>query len=333
MICVGIRPLADIARWIARPFVPSHYLLSRDDREPAELLAIRDENVRTRTLVLRPRRPRRRHRAGQFVRVDVAGVHGWFAITSGEDRFDGELEITVNADHDRWLYAAPPGSTVLLGIPEGDFVYTPLAPTPTLMVTGGAAITSVIGMLRTFATRDAMPDVAHVHVCASRADALFGDELAALAARFASYRPTTIYRTDDRRPLDHTRLGELVGDWASRAVWLAGPPRMQAAIAAAWAAIDRVAALHIARPPGESAGGTIVLRGDPATPLLDTAEAAGFAVRSGCRIGVCRSCVVTLRRGVVRDLRSGQLTGEPGARIQLCVTAPRDAECDIEVAP
>jgi stearoyl-CoA 9-desaturase NADPH oxidoreductase len=42
---------------------------------------------------------------------------------------------------------------------------------------------------------------------------------------------------------------------------------------------------------------------------------------SGCRMGICYSCVTRLRSGRVRDLRNGQEHGDEGELIQTCVSA------------
>ena len=43
---------------------------------------------------------------------------------------------------------------------------------------------------------------------------------------------------------------------------------------------------------------------------------------SGCRMGICFGCVVPLLSGQVRDLRTGDVHGEPGDLVQTCVSAP-----------
>ena len=60
--------------------------------------------------------------------------------------------------------------------------------------------------------------------------------------------------------------------------------------------------------------------------LLDAGEAAGVLMPSGCRMGICFGCVLPLREGSVRDLRTGALTtavpGESGdIKIQTCINA------------
>jgi stearoyl-CoA 9-desaturase NADPH oxidoreductase len=82
-------------------------------------------------------------------------------------------------------------------------------------------------------------------------------------------------------------------------------------------------------------GGTTV-EADGATPILDAAEAAGVLMPSGCRMGICYGCVLPLREGTVRDLRTGEITtatphesDRGGVPIQTCISAAAGA-CDID---
>jgi len=74
-------------------------------------------------------------------------------------------------------------------------------------------------------------------------------------------------------------------------------------------------------------GGTVTLgattvQAGPATTILDAAEGAGVLMPSGCRMGICFGCVLPLRDGAVRDLRSGDLTiAADGVLVQTCVSA------------
>jgi ferredoxin len=60
---------------------------------------------------------------------------------------------------------------------------------------------------------------------------------------------------------------------------------------------------------------------DGGTALLTVGEEAGVIMPSGCRMGICHSCVARLASGRVRDLRTGKVHGEPGDLIQTCVSA------------
>ena len=90
-------------------------------------------------------------------------------------------------------------------------------------------------------------------------------------------------------------------------------------------------------------GGTVTfgrsgatVEADGATPILTAAEDAGVLMPSGCRMGICYGCVLPMREGAVRDLRTGEITtasrqesGSGGVPIQTCIYAAAGA-CDID---
>jgi ferredoxin len=150
--------------------------------------------------------------------------------------------------------------------------------------------------------------------------------------------------TDLDGRLDAVALAALVPDLVDRETWACGPSGLLDAIEEHWAALGLAARLHTERfrtplvEPGE--GGTVRFTGsgttlevDGGTPILDAGEAAGLLMPSGCRMGICYSCVLPLREGAVRDLRSGDVTTAApgdGVLIQTCVSAAAGA-CDIDL--
>ena len=68
-------------------------------------------------------------------------------------------------------------------------------------------------------------------------------------------------------------------------------------------------------------------------PILDEAEEAGVLMPSGCRMGICYQCVLPMREGSVRDLRTGEITTAAegdGVKIQTCINAAA-GDCRIEL--
>jgi ferredoxin-NADP reductase len=317
----------------------------------ARVVAVRDEAPGVRTLVLRPGGGWRPHRAGQHVAITVA-VAGRLAtrtFTISSPPGGRELELTIK-DGGRVSGAlvrdARPGDVVGLGEPAGDFVL-PDQPGRVLFVTAGSGVTPAASMLRDAAARRAMPDAVHVQFARTPRDAIFGDELAALARAHASYRHVAIATARAPRRLSAAYLAELVPDWRDRAAWVCGPAGLIAAATAAFADAGRAHALHVERfhaavapAPADARGGTATFRRGAATtataadgqaPLLVVAERAGLAPRHGCRMGICHSCDAALVSGCARDLRTGARITEPGARVQLCVSAAAgDLSLDLE---
>lgn len=352
------RRLWSLAETLASPRTPSDYLdmfspLRRGADLRARVVEVRPEVQDAVTVVLRPGASWQGHVPGQYVRVgiDVDGVRRWrsYSVTSppvSPDRSTGgpTISVTAKAVPDGLVSAhlaqtLQAGDLVMLDQACGTFVLPDPAPAKTLFVTGGSGITPVIGMLR--AGLELLRDAVLVHSDRTAGDVLFGAELRALAA--AGRLRLVEHHTDVQGRLDAAALGALVPDLADRETWACGPAGLLDALEDLWAAQGISEQLHVERfrtqqiEPGE--GGTVRFRSsgtevtaDGATSLLDAGEQAGLLLPSGCRIGICFSCVLPLREGAVRDLRTGDVTtatAGDGVLIQTCVSAAAGA-CHID---
>lgn len=360
--------VAPVDRWRARarklaeaattPLVPADFLdLFAPLRPGAELRgrveSVHPETADAATLVIRPGADWAGHVPGQYVRigVDVDGVRCWraYSLTHGP-RADGRISITVKAVPDG--HVSPylvrhtrPGTLLHLEQATGEFVLPTEGPRKLLFVTAGSGITPVIGMLRNLfpATdsgvlrlpRSAAYDIVVLHVAPSAPDSIFADDLRRLADA-GSIRLVARY-DDEHGLLDLADLDALVPDLAERTTFACGPGGL----------LDALTEHHEQRGlplsteqfrvstvvAGE--GGTVTFASsgvevacDGARPILEQVEEAGVLVPSGCRMGICYTCVLPLREGAVRDLRTGQLTtaiaGETsagGVPIQTCINA------------
>jgi stearoyl-CoA 9-desaturase NADPH oxidoreductase len=303
------------------------------------------------TLVIRPGWHWTAHRAGQWVMVGARIEGVWhsraYSITSPADEA-GRFSITVKAiDGGRvshhLVHRATSGEVLRLAFPRGEFVLPDRVPARILFLTGGSGVTPVMGMLRTLAGGSSRPDVVHVHSARRPSAVIFGAELRALSRRLAGYRLHEQHtETDGRFTLG--RLDELCPDWRQRPTWACGPAGQLADIEAHWEQAGAHDRLHVERfrpaffaAPDADGGGSVTFTrtgreaAAPAgTPLLAVGEQAGVAMPSGCRMGICFSCVAPLRSGQVRDLRTGQVHGEEGELIQTCVSGAAGA-CAIDL--
>jgi stearoyl-CoA 9-desaturase NADPH oxidoreductase len=352
-----------LAEAATTPLVPADFLdLFAPLRPGAELRgrveSVHPETADAATLVIRPGADWGGHVPGQYVRigVDVDGVRCWraYSLTHGP-RADGRISITVKAVPDG--HVSPflvrhtrPGTLLHLEQATGEFVL-PLSSNDVagsrklLFVTAGSGITPVIGMLRNLypstdsgvlrLPRSAPYDIVVVHVAPSEPDSIFADDLHKLAAAGAI---RLVARYDDQHGiLDLADLDELVPDLDERTTFACGPGGLLDAITAhhdergleLFTEQFRVTALVA----GE--GGTVTfdrasldVECDGGRPILEQAEDAGVLMPSGCRMGICYQCVLPMREGVVRDLRTGELTtavpgetGSSGVLIQTCINA------------
>ena len=138
-------------------------------------------------------------------------------------------------------------------------------------------------------------------------------------------------------------LDELCPDWRGREAFVSGPGEMLDTLTEHWEREADVERLHMERfqpklgvaETGE--GGTIhfvsrdyTVDADGSKPILVCGEEAGLELAFGCREGICHTCVGTLRSGRIRDLRNGEVSGQEGQSIRICINAP-EGTIEIEV--
>lgn len=335
------------------PLLPEDYVDLFDPLRSSTLLRGRVESITRETadavtVTIRPGRSWRGHRPGQYTRVgvDVDGVRLWraYSITSGP-RTDGCISITVKAISGgavstQLVGSLRVGQVLQMEQADGEFVLPEVLPAKVLLLTGGSGITPVMGMLRH--TLDRLDDVVLLHSAPRPEDVIFAAELRALADE--GRMSLQERHTDVHGMLDTAALDDLVPDWRDRETFACGPAGMLEALENHWEAASLAGRLHTEqfRPtlaePGE--GGTVHLTGlakdiecDGAQPILDAGEEAGVLMPSGCRMGICFGCVLPLREGSVRDLRTGETTtASPGdgVLVQTCISAAA-GRCDIDL--
>ena len=342
-----------LAELVATPLVPSDYVDLIDPLRGADLRArivsVHPETRDAVTLVLKPGRGWKGHVPGQYVRigVDVDGVRQWrtYSLTSPVGRPDGCIAITVKAIPDgrvsnHLVRKARPGQVLQLDQAAGDFVLPHPRPAKVLFVTAGSGITPVMGMLRNHL--DELSDVVLVHSSPTADDVVFAGELRLLAKQ--GRLRLVEKHTDVDGMLSPAELSVLVPDLAERQTWACGPTGMLNALETHFEDVGLADRLHTERFRASvlvtGDGGTVrfakqglTVEADGGTPLLDSGEAAGVLMPSGCRMGICFGCVVPLRSGAVRDLRDGTVTTAAegdGVLIQTCVSAAAGA-CDIDL--
>ncbi len=343
-----------LAEHLATPLVPADYLdLMSPLRSSTDLRgrieAIVPQTRDAATIRIRPGRGWQGHTPGQYIRVgvDIDGVRQWraYSLTSPATRRDGCISITVKAIPDgvvsnHLVRRAQPGTIVQLDQAAGDFTLSATPPAKALFVTAGSGITPVMGMLRSRGAE--LGDVVVVHSAPTPDDVIFGAELRVLHAD-GRVRLVELH-TDIDGMLDADRLATLVPDLAERETWACGPAGMLDALEQQFTDIGAPERLHTERfrasvvEPGD--GGRVTfshtgmeVEADGALPLLDVGEAAGVLMPSGCRMGICFGCVVPLREGAVRDLRTGDITTAAAGddvHIQTCISGAAGT-CDIDL--
>ncbi len=342
------RRLLRAATWLTTPLLPEDYLAAVNPMWSSRglrgrVVEVRPETAHSATVLIRPGRDWPGHRAGQYVGVgvEIDGVRHRrsYSLTSAPGGAGECISITVKAVDDGRVSAhlvrrTAPGTVVHLEPPAGAFVLPDPCPERLLFVTAGSGITPVMGILRSLDRTGERPDVVVVHADRRPEDVMLGPELRGLSARHG-------WRLHERHTARGARLTAdavvaLVDDWATRPAWACGPAGLLEALEDHYARAGVRDLLRVERfrpplPPGGAAaeGGEVTFRrsgrtvtADGATTLLDAGEAAGALMPSGCRMGICHTCVGRLCDGQVRDLRTGQVHGTPGDLVQTCISAP-----------
>lgn len=292
------------------------------------------------TITFRPGRGWLTHEAGQYARigVEIDGIRQWRSYSlSAPAGHDPAITVTAIGkvsqhlvDHTRV------GDILFLAPPQGDFVLPP-GPRPLLMLTAGSGITPVMSMIRTLVPKRRDADVVLIHSSRDETDALFKDELARMASAHSGLHVTHRFTRQQGR-IDFTSTDDLEAlcpDWRSRKAYVCGPTELLDDATDFWKTFHAEDALSVERfettllADASGTGGRVIFEksdkeavADGATTLLELGEAAGVLMPSGCRMGICRTCITPLLAGQVKDLRTGEIRCDEGELIQTCISAP-----------
>lgn len=353
-----IRALRRVASLLTTPLSPEDFLglvnpLSSTRQLRGVVTRVTRETPESTTIHFRPGKGWNAHEAGQWARigVEIDGVRQWRSYSlSAAAGHDPAITVTaIGVVSTALARHTKVGDVLFLDTPQGDFTL-PEHPRPLLMLTAGSGLTPVMSMIRTLVPRRPDADVVLVHSARTREDALFHDELLELADQFPGLVVKHWYTREGAAPagageahgrrLDletTTDLESLCPDWRDRAAYACGPADFLDAATALWErdgadaehaglTIERFAPVLLPGTGGE--GGLVTFEksdkefdapGD--VTLLDAGEECGVVMPSGCRMGICRSCLTPLVAGKVRDLRTGEVHGEEGDLIQTCINA------------
>jgi ferredoxin-NADP reductase len=298
------------------------------------------------TVLIRPGHAWPGHEPGQYLRIgfDVDGVRHWraYSLTSDPGRPDGFISITpklvaegkVSPYVNREL---KPGTIVSLSDIEGQFVLPDPRPERILFISAGSGITPIMAMLRCLAREDKLDDVVHLHSAPSAGHVIFGEQLRELDRRHEGLRLHEQHTRDGDGRIAPADLDRLCPDWRERETFLCGPAEMLDDFEPRWQEEDLEERLHMERfqpviggdGAGEGEGGPIKFtksdvetESDGSQPILAAGEEAGLELEHGCRMGICHTCVGKLCSGQLRDLRSGEVHGEEGQMVRICINAP-----------
>jgi len=292
------------------------------------------------------------HNPGQYVRLGVVidGVYHWraYSLTSDPSPEDGLISVTPKKVDSGvvspyLVQKIQPGDLVRLGEVEGVFTLPEPLPSKMLFISAGSGITPIMSMLRSLDHRDALRDVIAIHSARTRDQVMFLSVLEDLDNRHEGMR-LDLRLTSERGRLSPSDLDELCPDWREREAFCSGPGEMLDALIEHWENNGDPDRLHFERFQPKIGGDGAAGEGgevcfldseksvecDGGTSILEAGEKAGLNLAYGCRIGICHTCVGTLKSGKLRDLRSGDVLEPTEQDVRICInTAEGDVKLEL----
>jgi ferredoxin-NADP reductase len=290
------------------------------------------------------------HQPGQYVRLGLVidGRFHWraYSLTSEPRPEDGLISVTPKrvdggVVSPYLVDGVRPGEVVRLGEIEGQFTLPDPLPAKMLFISAGSGITPIISMLRHLDHRDELGDVVVLHSDRCRDHVMFLPELEDLDRRHDRMH-LDVRLTSDRGRFSPKELDDLCPDWRERTAFCSGPGELLDALIEHWERDGEPEQLNYERFQPKIGGNAATGEGGQVTfldsdttaecggdtPILEAGEQAGLELAFGCRIGICHTCVGTVKSGKVRDLRSGDVTEPTGQDIRICIHA---AEGDVQL--
>lgn len=332
-------------------------------RPLARVVAHRVEAADTVTLTLRPNRHCASVLPGQHINVSAA-VNGRrltrsYSVSNVPTR-GGPIEITIKRVEGGRLSThlcrdVQVGDALALGDAFGDMTLPAQPEGRWLFLAAGSGITPLISLTRWLATKGMPVPLDLVYWARTRADLCFVAELQQLAAQHPHFRFQPVVTHEAPQAGEASGLLTLpqvqgfCPDLAQRQVLACGPGgfveaartllqgQVQRFQAEGFTPVAPPAVSPIDGNPSDAPQVQVQLRQSgrtlavsSGTSLLEALEKAGMNPASGCRMGVCHTCVCTKHEGTVQDTGTRDLHTEPDGRIRLCVSrALTDVSLDL----
>lgn len=313
------------------------------------------------TLVLQPNKHCGKVRPGQHVNVS-AWVNGRrttrsYSITNVPGR-DKRLEITVKRTEGGKLSThicreLRVGDVLELGPAFGEMTLPANPQGKWLFLAAGSGITPLMSLTRQLAAQKMPVDLQLIYWAKTRAELCFLRELRELSQRHAGFRLQVVL-THEAQTLDEeasgfisqTQLAELVQDLPERQIYACGPGGF---VDTARELTASAARSFLAEGFTPSAPSTSAIAPETTTTvrvqlrqsgraldvssgqsLLVALEEAGLNPASGCRMGICHTCVCTKHEGTTQNINTGDQDTEPDTHVRLCVSrAVTDLSLDL----
>jgi len=314
----------------------------------ARVVAVQQETHDTRSWLLQPNRSWRGFRAGQHIQITVVinGVRHsrTFTLSSAPAQWQqqGTISITVkqvaNGRVTGWMHEhLNPGAVISISQAVGDFVMPETENNGTVgYLAAGSGITPVMSHLRQ-QTAVANHNSRLLYFARTSDDFIFGQELQHLSRDSGLQVQLIASQGPEQTPnrLGSSHIAALLESKPQR-IFICGPygfrELAKQLLASAGYPSDRIHEEAFGLPPQIitadgpvavrfSASSTDLISSKPDT-LLNLAEQSGLKPNSGCRMGICYTCTCRKTSGQVRNLISGELSGNGVEDIRICISTP-----------
>lgn len=342
-------PLARILAWPHSPESYVEFLAPEVGGRgvKATVKAVHQQTPRAVSLVLKPNHRWTGHVPGQYVSLTVA-INGrrhtrCFTVSHVED---GCPVVTMQSHEggivSNWANETVwTGDEVELGVAQGDFVLPDLRPGRFLFIAGGSGITPVRALTDALVAEGYTGQVDILYYVPTEVDAIFLSHFQTVTASHPNVRlhlVTTREKADGtplRGHFSEFHLAAIGADLAASAAYVCGPSALIEAVESHWQGAGQASRLTLER--FQAAPRPVAVEGDaqpvlfsdsgiestaPGMTLLEAAEGAGLSPTYGCRQGICRTCTCRKTAGQVRDIRTGEISGDGEEDIAICVSVP-----------
>lgn len=272
------------------------------------------------------------HQAGQHIQLTIEHngrlLTRTFTIASAPDEYKEKRQITLlikRNQHGRFTSFLTQALTLnqwlSISRPQGDFVFQ-RSDRPITMLAAGSGITPIISMLTQHLNAIKQPVL--LRYIASDNQHFFTEKLELLMKQFSHFRVEQFNREQHQNT-------PLFAENQLRDVYCCGPNALMKDIETQaklrgfsyfqeqFSIVPMVdLKKKIFRVSLGEKEVTVTNQGS----LLEVLEQQQLPVIRGCGIGVCHQCQCLKKTGVVKDIRTGQLSDSSEQLIQLCVSQP-----------
>ncbi|MCG7532850.1 FAD-binding oxidoreductase [Psychrobium sp. MM17-31] len=304
----------------------------RSDTYRAQVIEVDHSRANCSLLTLSVPRTWPIHRAGQHIQLTIEAngrlLNRTFTVAISPNEAKKNRQITLLIKRHQFGQFTQPlehvavvGQWLSISKPTGEFVFES-DELPVTMIAAGSGITPIIAMLSQHLASYSQP--VHLRYIASHDQHFFVEQLSALAQEYAHFSLELCNRQQHE-------VTPLFVDEQPRDVYCCGPAELMKKVRSQANALgfsyfeEQFSVLpEISEQQQDFAVqyNRQKLTVSNQANLLSELERLQQSVIRGCGMGVCHQCQCVKKSGVVKDMRTGQLSGAGEQLIQLCVSQP-----------